>query len=151
MLNGRGCALLATCLLMALVGCSSSDNGGGGGGGDNPTFTQVYNDVIVPKCQSCHVQGGSGVSQGNLDLSTKSLAYQNLVGPKSSGSACGSLSQPLVTGGSPGNSLLFKKVSADPGNAQAPCGAKMPEGTAGLDQNLSDEVKTWIVEGAPNN
>ena len=46
----------------------------------NPTFTNVYANVISARCTSCHRPGGGGVNVGMLDMSTQAAAYANLVG-----------------------------------------------------------------------
>src|SRR5580704_7407730 len=82
---------------LAIFGCgsSTSDNTDAGHGstdagngstdaghhtGPATTFNEFYTGVIQAyKCLNCHVPGGPGVEQGDLDMSTPALAYANLV------------------------------------------------------------------------
>ena len=40
----------------------------------NPTFTNVYANVIGVRCTGCHRPGGGGVTLGMLDMSTPAAA-----------------------------------------------------------------------------
>jgi hypothetical protein len=111
------------------------------------TFTQVYTDIISPICVQCHNPQGIGVSLGHLDMSTKAVAFNDLVGVAAMGSGCGGMGTRVVAGNA-GNSIMFKKI--DPGQP-APCGAKMPLGLTPLTTAQADEIQSWINAGAMNN
>jgi len=125
----------------------------------NPTFTNVYANVIGARCISCHRPGASGVTVGNLDMSTQAAAYMNLVnvaasgnGAGSSGVTCSSLS-PAMLRVAPSNaaaSLLFTKVDSKVAGTQPACGSPMPlpATAAPLAQSQVDLIKAWIDAGA---
>jgi hypothetical protein len=97
------------------------------------TFAEVY-QAVLSGCTRCH--GASG----NLDMSTQSIAYANLVGAKASGPLCGSSGETRVVPRNSAMSLLYHKVAGT-----ADCGDAMPatpQGTA--------LIQSWIDEGAPN-
>jgi len=112
--------------------------------GSGPTFHQVYADVISTACLSCHVPGGIGVTVGNLDLSTESVAYGNLVDQDAAGASCAGHGT-LVVPNEPGSSIFFLKVNVDD---PTPCGAKMPLSAAPLSRSQADEINAWIEAGA---
>jgi len=64
----------------------------------NPTFTNVYANVIGVRCTGCHRPGGSGVTVGMLDMSTQAAAYTNLVGVTSAGVGAGTSSMRTRSG-----------------------------------------------------
>ncbi|HEX4446512.1 MAG TPA: hypothetical protein VH044_07250 [Polyangiaceae bacterium] len=111
------------------------------------TFTQVYTDIISPICVQCHNPNGIGVSLGHLDMSTKAVAFMDLVGVSAMGSACGGMGTRVVAGNA-NSSILFKKV--DPAQA-SPCGSKMPLGLTPLTEAQTAEIEGWINAGAMNN
>jgi hypothetical protein len=111
------------------------------------TFTEVYTDIISPICVQCHNPQGIGVSSGHLDMSTKAVAFADLVGVAAMGSACGGMGTRVVAG-SASKSILFEKV--DPGTP-APCGSKMPLGLNPLTTAQAGEIESWINAGAMNN
>jgi len=127
----------------------------------NPTFTNVYANIIAVRCTGCHRPGGSGVNVGMLDMSTPAAAYANLVGINaqgigagSSGITCASVSPPLVRviPGDASNSLLFTKVHSKTVGTLAPCGSPMPlGGGAPLSAADNDLISAWIAGGAANN
>jgi hypothetical protein len=110
------------------------------------TFTQVYENIISPICVQCHNPQGIGVSLGHLDMSTKALAFKDLVGVEAMGSACGGMGTRVVASNA-GNSIMFKKV--DPAQP-APCGSKMPLGLTPLTAAQTAEIESWINAGALN-
>ena len=110
------------------------------------TFTQVYGDIISPICVQCHNPAGIGVSMGHLDMSTKALAFTDLVGVEAAGIACGGMGTRVVAGNA-GSSIMFKKI--DPAQP-APCGSKMPLGLAPLTAAQTAEIESWINGGALN-
>ncbi len=77
--------------VLALVpGLASCGAGSAGSSGDisAPTFAEVYATIVSTQCLPCHATGGVGQISGLLDLSTKELAYSNLVGVRSAGVSC---------------------------------------------------------------
>lgn len=60
----------------------------------NPTFTNVYTNIIGARCIGCHRPNTSGISSGNLDMSTQATAYANLVGVAAAGTARGRRASP---------------------------------------------------------
>jgi hypothetical protein len=104
-----------------------SGSGGAGGadmgiGSGLPTFTRVWNEILVRKtCSSmtCH-----GVGIGNLQMDTQADAYMNLVGIPAAGPMCATSGKIRVVPGDPDNSLLLDKLSHNPPS----CGGTMPMG-----------------------
>lgn len=128
----------------------------------NPTFTNVYATIIGVRCTGCHRPGGSGVVVGQLDMSTQTAAYANLVninaagtGAGTSGITCASVMPPLVRviPSDANNSLLFNKVHSKLVATPAACGSPMPlpAGAAPLRQSEVDLIAAWINAGAMNN
>jgi hypothetical protein len=124
------------------------------------SFTTVYDTAIGPSCTNayCHYPG-IGLRQGSLDMSSRVIAYWNLVDQPCQGFACASQGTRVIPG-VPEASILFLKVS----QSQPPCGVRMPasveaskipggspmfSGTA-LTGEQQDLIETWISDGAPN-
>jgi len=127
----------------------------------NPTFTNVYANIIGVRCIGCHRPGGSGVNVGMLDMSTQARAYMNLVnvnaagvGAGTSGITCASVSPSLtrVSPGSSAGSLIFNKVHSKLAGTPPPCGSPMPlpATAAPLTQAQVDLIAAWIDAGAQN-
>jgi hypothetical protein len=125
----------------------------------NPTFTNVYANVIGARCTGCHRPGASGVNVGMLDMSTQAAAYANLVGVASAGTGAGtsgvtcvSLAMPRVAPNNAPGSLLFNKVASKLAGVLAACGSPMPlPATATpLTQAQVDLIGAWIGAGALN-
>lgn len=140
------CALLG--LLAAVPACSSTDNGtadSGAGGAAPPTFTEVYTTVLAPLCSGCHV--GGAAASGNLDMSTQTLAYTNLVGKAAMGPLCVSSNATRVVANQPSQSLIINKLTM-----MTPlCGSQMPLGGGMLTTAQIALVTDWITDGALNN
>jgi len=129
----------------SLVGCSSSSSSPSAA----PTFTDVYQQILGPQCGAgCHMPGASGVTQGMLDLSSQTTAYNALFEVAAAGSACAGKGTRVI----PGNvdqSVLAEKI--DPKLfPNLDCGGLMPLGGATLSQSDIDEVESWIAAGAKN-
>ncbi len=128
----------------ALVACSSD---GGGGASQNSAssstvaWTTVYGDVLT-QCKDHH--SGANAA-GNLDLSTESLAFANLVGIAAQGPSCGGSAILRVDPKSAADSLLYQKITGT-----QTCGAAMPDEEPLLGPSEIALVKSWIDEGAPN-
>jgi hypothetical protein len=142
-----GCGALVLC---CAAGCSSGSSGGavsdaGVDTGSAATWTQVYTTAIVPECSPCHTTPtGIGVTTGNLDMTSQSTAYSNLVNVPAAGAQCSGRGTRVVPG-QPGSSILYLKVSLDD---PSPCGAKMPLGGPPLSREQTDLIKAWIQAGA---
>jgi hypothetical protein len=128
----------------------------------NPTFTNVYTNIIGARCISCHKPGSSGVTVGQLDMSTPAAAYANLVGVTAkgtgagtSGITCASVNPPLVrvAPSDSASSLLFNKVHSKLVATTAPCGSPMPLPSSALALTAAevDLIAAWVNGGAPNN
>jgi hypothetical protein len=133
-------ASLGACMLA----CSSTPSTGTGTGGDSGssvTFGEVYTTVLGPNCSSHHA---AGQADSFLDMSTKSAAYDSLVGVKASGPACGSSAAVRVVPGSASTSLLYEKVSM----TTPPCGSQMPLGLTPLSSADQQMIEAWINAGA---
>jgi hypothetical protein len=113
-----------------------------------PTWTQIYTQVIAVRCAPCHTTaGGTGISAGHLDMTTKAAAYMNLVNVGASGTACTGMGTRVVPGMAH-MSLLYLKVSVDD---PTPCGGKMPLGGPALTEEQAEMIEDWIDDDAPNN
>lgn len=147
--------LAATCgilLASAGIGCSSSSTPATStatpdAGAVAPTFTNVYDNVIAKRCTGCHTTPtGDGIAEGKLDMTTKALAFTNLVGAAAAGPECAA-KQVRVVPGKPDDSLFYLKISLDDA---APCDKKMPENGPPLSQADADLIEAWITAGAKN-
>jgi hypothetical protein len=117
----------------------------------SPTFSAIYQEIIVSKgCNggpTCH----AGLAAGQLKMTSKTEAFMSLVGVKAMGinlvmgstPNCKDTTLMRVVAGNPDMSLLYKKVSS----ATPECGGKMPP-TAMLPQPMIDQIKMWIMNGA---
>jgi predicted deacylase len=115
------------------------------------TFASVYTDVIAKNACSvgqCH----SSVAAGSLDLTTRELAYQNLVGVRAMGSqtagaasGCAGSGLMRVAPRDPDHSLLVTKLE----HTQT-CGSPMPNAATRLSEAQLHSVRAWISAGAPN-
>ena len=145
--------------LLALVGLGPGCNPSGPGGGPN-SFTEVYAKIIGPRCTSpfCHFNG-IGLRVGALDLSSRVIAYWNLIDEPVTGPSCALMGTRVVPF-DPEASIMYQKVS----QPMPRCGSRMPaDPTAFLTTQTSvfsgdalspDELKliyNWIADGAPNN
>jgi hypothetical protein len=145
------CALLASAGLA--LGCSSPPP-------PPNSFTEVYEKVIAPSCASafCHYQG-IGFRYGALDMSSRVVAYWNLVDQPVTGPQCALMGSRVVPF-QPEASIMYLKVS----KTMPPCGSQMPadtqeflkKGTSAFSGTAlnSDQLQlifNWIAEGAQNN
>ena len=140
-------------------GGSAGGSSSGGSGGDyvpppapdsgvvhtyEPTFTAVWNEVLLPRCIDayCHTGGAA------MDLSTQELAYQELYDVPADANLCKDSGLKRVVPGDPDQSLLITKLDEAP-----PCGARMPARLGPpviLPQEEIDQMREWITLGAPN-
>jgi hypothetical protein len=118
-------------------------------GTGEPTFTGVYNDVIVAGGCAGSAQCHSG-DVGHLTLKDKPSSYAALVNVQAmgtnlvpdSGPDCVDSGLLRVAPNKPDDSLLVKKLE----NTQ-PCGLPMPIGSM-LSPAQITQVRTWIENGA---
>ncbi len=109
-----------------------------------PTFTDVYQQVLVPNCALPFCHAGTG---DYLELADMAIGYSSLVNAPAQGPDCAKTGLKRVDPGHPETSLLYLKVTTPP------CGAKMPRsyGSAVVLDPLSiQQIKDWIQLGAKN-
>ena len=108
------------------------------------TLTAIQSTVFTPICSACH--NGSNPATGALPGSqnlTAGSSFAMLVN-------VASLEQPTlmrVKPNDPANSYLIQKLEG----ATTITGARMPLGGPYLSQATIDQIKSWILNGAPNN
>ncbi len=109
-----------------------------------PTWTSIYDVVIRPLCgESCHGTGTPNfVDESQLDLSSATLAYDNIVGQEAKGEACAGMGT-LVVPGDSASSLFVDKLTPDP-----LCGDPMPSRSAILPEAVLAPIRAWIDAGA---
>jgi hypothetical protein len=127
---------------------------GSGGASTGPTFTRVWNEILMLKgCtgEYCH---GSGM--GGLMLKSKRIAYDALVNIPAAGPACAGKGGTRVKPGMPDMSLLLDKIS----HTTPSCGEIMPVGVKLAPNCISTMptvctteaelalVRDWIMAGA---
>ncbi len=103
-----------------------------------PTFGQVYT-IIAADCRPCH----TAEDDGDLDMSSRRLAFDNLVNEDASGSACAGDGRVRVVPGDAEESLLVQKLEGT-----QDCGDRMPRGRTALPQAQIELIKAWIEGGA---
>jgi hypothetical protein len=102
------------------------------------TFTRVH-ELFFRRCVICHG------TNGRLDMTTRALAYRNLVSVDAMGPACMGGGRVRVVPGDPARSLLMQKL-----NPMPECGARMPRGAPPLTAAELALVRGWIAAGARN-
>jgi hypothetical protein len=115
------------------------------------SFSALYSSLIVAQgCSSgqCH----STFAAGALDMSSKDVAYKNLVGVKAMGmdpagttKNCSESGLVRVAPRDPAASLLVSKLE----HTQS-CGGPMPNAGTTLPADTLSAVRAWIMNGAPN-
>lgn len=109
-----------------------------------PTWTSLYENVVLPRCgRSCHAPGSEETEFNMLDLSERGLAYANLVGVDGMGSFCSGMGTRVVAG-DPDASLLYQKLSQE----DPACGSRMPQGGDPLPTPVLEAFRAWIQAGA---
>jgi hypothetical protein len=106
------------------------------------TLTQIQTSVFTPFCSACH-NGASSFLPGSMNLTSTAATFAALVNVAST-------EQPdlmRVKLFDPANSYLIHKLEG----ASTISGSRMPLGGPFLDQATIDQVKSWILSGAPNN
>lgn len=105
------------------------------------SFQKDIVPVLRQQCASCHMTGSE---PGGLKL-YPSAAYESVVGQSSDVS-----SLKLVEPGHPDESYLLHKLKGthfDVGGG----GARMPQGSAPLSEDLIEDFELWILQGSKNN
>jgi hypothetical protein len=139
------------------AGAGSAGRGGAGGGGGGSgatsanaaTFSEVFNLLQCRQCGLCH-GGAAGLSF----TTSKSEAYETLVGSDLMGKPAGTATeggmcagQKRVVPGMPEQSLLFVKIAGT-----QKCGTIMPPSPApALNAGEVERVRSWIAAGAKKN
>lgn len=105
-------------------------------------------------CLSCHDSGATGdffvdlyTQGGELDFSSKQVAYDLLVGQAADGNECDGVGT-LVVPGDPDASILVSKVE----DVTPVCGDPMPFLPSGPDLTAeeTDAIREWVRLGAMN-
>ena len=132
------------------VACSGGSDGSSVGASQTGASSAVsYSDVYTEVLSTCTDHHSGANAAGNLDLSSASVAFTNLVGVAAQGPACGASAlggaKPLlrVDPGNADESLLYQKLAGT-----QTCGASMPDLEPALPASQVDLVKTWINAGA---
>jgi hypothetical protein len=131
-------------LLLALAGCTSATDDSGA---PAATFTEIHTTLFPQatpaKCDFCHGQPASQVSNGLLNMGSddRDAAYAAIIGQTSTSRDCAG--QPYVVPGDPEASLFYVKLLDDPG-----CGERMPLGGGNLPADQIEMVRSWIAAGA---
>lgn len=133
-------------------GTGDSDAGGNGTGDDDAGSTAAtWTDVWQTFDGTCNTGGCHGfTTQGDLDMSTKQTAYDNLVGMSAEGGECAGSGLLRVEAGSPDTSLLVRKLEEEAGIGDT-CGDGMPQSGGALTTAQIDAVRSWIDAGAQEN
>jgi hypothetical protein len=105
------------------------------------TFSQLQNEILTPSCavSGCHAQSNPMPPEG-LVLSA-GVAHGNIVGVPSNQMPTLDRIEP----GDPNNSYLVRKVE---GTGQ---GGRMPLGQPALSNELIQNLREWVVDGAQDN
>ena len=149
-LLGSGAALIldldANALDGEFGGTFPSGNGVQGGDFESLFFVQapvtlddIQAAVFGPGCSGCHSGPTSGVLPAGMNLSTANDSFAALVGTASI--QVPALSR--VAAGDPDNSYLIQKLEGT-----AAVGGRMPLGGTPLDQEIIDDIRQWITDGA---
>src|SRR5262249_23322589 len=105
----------------------------------DPTFPAIYTEIFQTKgCTESFCHG----KEGKLGMNSAGEAYEQLVDVKAAGELCAKSELLRVKPGKPDESLLYKKLQADPS-----CGVRMPVGGM-LDDKQMQQIKAWIEAGA---
>lgn len=122
----------------------TSTGGSTGTGGAAPSFTEVYESILVPQgCTAGYCHGGMAAG---LLMTDEATAYANLVEIAATLPVCG-LSVRVIPG-LPEESVMWRRVRPSALDMGDMCAGKMPEGSMGLDDPASQLVYDWIAGGA---
>lgn len=127
-------------LATMLAGCGGSEEGGDPGPVGPVSFAADVQPIFSANCSAyCHLGPGAGY----LDLLPE-VSYESLV---SADAVCDPGSELRVVPGSPGTSVLLRRLSGDPDICS---GAPMPPGGP-LSSGELALIEQWILDGAPDN
>lgn len=120
-----------------------------------PTFTSIYREILVDRCSGpiCH----SGATGGNLVMTSQAEAYEALVSAPAEGvtlpgicegmpANCADLGVMRVAPNDPEGSLLLDKITS----LKPRCGCPMPTSPPQLSEAELEQIRAWILLGAPN-
>jgi hypothetical protein len=135
-------------------GAGMSAAGASGASATAPTFTRVFQEVLVDKGCAGELCHGSG--QGGLSMDDRADAYASLVGVSAAGPSCMASGKMRVQPFMPDASLLLEKMS----QPMPSCGDMMPIGAKLAPNCIVDDpsacntaeelqlVRDWIAAGA---
>lgn len=120
-------------------GSSGAETGTGA-----PSFTEVYETVIVGQgCTAGYCHGGMA---GGLEMTDEATSYANLVEVDATTAVCGLMQR--VVPGAPEQSILWMRVRPAAEDMGMGCAPKMPQGSMGLADAEAQLVEEWIAGGA---
>lgn len=115
-------------------------------GVEGPSFTDIYEQIILPNgCNAGYCHGGGA---GGLLMTDEATSYANLVEVDATAPMCAVTVR--VVPGAPDESVLWyraRPMTLDGG--MEPCAPKMPEGSTGLSDADGQLLLDWIEGGAP--
>ena len=118
----------------------------------SPTFSAVFNEVILAKCGGPFCHGGQ---ISTLKMSIQQDTYDALINVPAMAMNttaamvnCADTGLMRVVPGDPDNSLFVQKLEATMDDQ--PCGTPMPPPPNVLDAALIAQVRMWIANGALN-
>lgn len=124
---------------------TSTSETGATTGVDGPSFTEVYEQIILPQgCNAGYCHGGGA---GGLMMTDEATSYANLVEVEATAPSCNATLR--VAPGAPEESILWyraRPMALDEG--MAPCAPKMPQGSTGLSDADGELLQAWIAAGA---
>lgn len=121
-----------------------SSEGGVDTGAAVPSFTEVYETVLVGQgCTAGYCHGGMA---GGLELTDEATSYANLVEVAATMAVC-ELTERVVPG-APEQSILWMRVRPAAEDMGMACAPKMPQGSMGLPDAEAKLVNDWIAGGA---
>jgi hypothetical protein len=136
------------------AGAGMNAAGASGATATAPTFTRVFQEVLVDKGCAGELCHGSG--QGGLSMDDRADAYMSLVGVAAAGPSCMASGKMRVQPFMPDASLLLEKMS----QPMPSCGEMMPIGAKLAPDCIVDDpsacnteaelqlVRDWIAAGA---
>ena len=154
--GSRRNALVFAALAPLLVACSGGSASGDKGDANSddagdpgaptyaPTFTAIYNEILVPSCALSFCHDGP---INPMPLLGQASSYMQIVNAQANGPLCGNMGLTRVVPGNPDMSLLYLKVE----QPVPVCGNPMPgSGKGSLDARQLAQIKSWIMMGAKN-
>ena len=111
-----------------------------------PSFTEIYEQVILPNgCNAGYCHGGGA---GGLEMTDEATTYANLVEVKAVAALCDQSMR--VVPGAPDESILWIRARPAALDTMAACadGNKMPKTSMGLAADQAQLLSDWIAGGA---